>query len=258
VRRLCLVLVLAGAVALPTSVAARPGRNHDGVLVALLLPLKGATEHAAVRLRGTSVLARVQSARAGQSYEFALSRRGCKATPKLIGHEFAAIHAEKNQDIAVENDEAHFTRRQLRAARSVVLLVREDKRAVPAACGAASIVGTGAGSLVGLTQTAGSGVAGLATARIAHGRLRLRAAVTCKTAARCRLMEEEGIFYLARRPCRRPRAAGQRGSIHGGVTRRRGNGFVTGLTIDPFSTARKVRSLRLSLRGREQACGKVR
>src|SRR4051812_18061874 len=219
-RHAPIILAVAALCALPASSgAARPQPTHDSVLVALLLPFAGHVETGAVRATTTSISAVVRSPQAGQTYRFALSRRISHSikvdasSPLLIVGRSSAIHAEKNQDIEVENDEAHF--KDASSARSMLLLAGKHRLV---SCGAARTGPSGA-----IANLAGDGVNVVAALR---GR-KLHARITCDKASTCRLMEEEGIFYFAREPCSKPAATGTyQTKIGPDIKRRRGDVMV--------------------------------
>ena len=221
------------------------------VLIALLLPFAGHAESGAVRATTTSISAVIRSAQQGQTYRFALSRRSCRSlrldpdSPLSIVGRSSAIHAEKNQDIEVENDETHFAGAP--SARSTLLLGR--KRSVRA-CGPG--VGARHGVVASLDATAGSGVTAVAAASN-----RMRARVACSSAKVCRgLMEEEGIFYYVRQPCGKPAAVPSDGArIEPPRATRRGN--VIELEDVLISNVRAARSLRIAVGDDELACGDV-
>jgi hypothetical protein len=238
-------LALCAALAGPAS-AASPRPERPSVLVALLLPLKGHTEVGTVRFTRTAVSGSVRQAEPGKPYRLALSSFGCRFLegdpdqPIVVGS--VRIHAEKNQDIEVENDETHVVGHD--RVRSAVLLGRGGS---VRACGKATETHRGA-----IAAVDARGTTVLAAAAGKH----LRALARCDSRDACRLMEEEGIFYYARQPCGKPSAAGNDGAaISSGRTRRRGKGFVTDLVIDPF---RRARSFHIEIDGASAGCGALR
>jgi hypothetical protein len=260
--RALLVTILALAVTAPTAEAARPGPEKPANLQALLLPFQGRTEQivfdTSTQRLSASVHALVRGARPGTRYRFALSRRGCKASPKLVGRGFGAFTA-KTANIEVENDETHFVgRKRLRRARSVVLL---DADGV-AACGLlATTYGRGGfRSLASLAPTGRSGVDALGITRERRGRLRVKAIVNCEQQSTCQLlMEGEGIFYFAPEACGQPAAPGKY-SVTFGPDVAEVRGYVLELEDVMVSSVRnpvtkQTLSWRIAVGDEELACG---
>jgi hypothetical protein len=216
--RALLAATIVLALSAPAAEAARPGPTKPASLQALLLPVQDRTEQivfdTSTQRLSASVHALVRRAQPGTRYRFALSRRGCKASPKLVGRAFGAFTAE-TADVEVENDEKHFVgRKRLRRARSVVLM---DGKSV-AACGLlATTYGRGGfRSLGSLSPTGGSEVSAIGVTRERRGRLRLKALVNCEQQSSCQLlMEGEGIFYFAPEACGQPAAPGRYSTTFG-------------------------------------------